>query len=469
MLFSRHRTGEKRPERLYAFPHQRVTRIDTRIRVQHLTKKKLFIRTWGCQMNVYDSARMADVLAPLGYAPAETPDGADMVILNTCHIREKATEKLFSELGRLREAKALKRAGGRRDGARRRRLRRPGRGRGDHRPRALAWTSCSARRPTTGCPRWWPAPAAPPAAVLERDFPAEDKFDHLPDAAAPQRRHRLPDGAGRLRQVLHLLRRALYPRRRILPPRRRRPGRGAAPGRPPARGRSRCSARTSTPITARARTAATWGLGRLLRELAEIPGLLRLRYTTSHPRDMDDDLIAAHRDLPQLMPFCPSAGAERVRPGAGGDEPRPHRRRLPPHRRPAAGGPAGPGAVLRLHRRASPARRDADFAADHGAGPPRSASPRPTRFKYTPRPGTPAAGAADAQVPEAVKDARLQALQALLSGPAGRASTAHASARPFPFCSPAPAAMPGQVIGRSPYAAAGAPHRPARLSAGSRA
>ena len=75
-------------------------------------RKRLFIRTWGCQMNVYDSARMADVLAPIGYAPAETPEGADMVILNTCHIREKATEKLFSELGRLREAKALKRAAG---------------------------------------------------------------------------------------------------------------------------------------------------------------------------------------------------------------------------------------------------------------------------------------------------------------------------------------------------------------------
>ena len=77
-----------------------------------LPRKRLFIRTWGCQMNVYDSGRMADVLAPIGYAPAETPDGADMVILNTCHIREKATEKLFSELGRLREPKALKRAAG---------------------------------------------------------------------------------------------------------------------------------------------------------------------------------------------------------------------------------------------------------------------------------------------------------------------------------------------------------------------
>src|SRR3954452_19753843 len=85
---------------------QRVTWIDTRIRVQHLTKKKLFIKTWGCQMNVYDSARMADVLAPLGYQPVEAPDGADLVILTPCHIREKASEKVFSELGRLRIEKS---------------------------------------------------------------------------------------------------------------------------------------------------------------------------------------------------------------------------------------------------------------------------------------------------------------------------------------------------------------------------
>src|SRR3954447_13008113 len=79
--------------------HLRET--DKGIRVQDLTKK-LFIKTWGCQMNVYDSARMADVLAPLGYRPVDSADGADMVILNTCHIREKASEKVFSELGRLR-------------------------------------------------------------------------------------------------------------------------------------------------------------------------------------------------------------------------------------------------------------------------------------------------------------------------------------------------------------------------------
>src|ERR1700749_5096362 len=67
--------------------------------------KKLFIKTYGCQMNVYDSARMADLLAPLGYQPSDSADGADMVILNTCHIREKAAEKVYSELGRLKRMK----------------------------------------------------------------------------------------------------------------------------------------------------------------------------------------------------------------------------------------------------------------------------------------------------------------------------------------------------------------------------
>ena len=74
--------------------------------------KKLFIKTWGCQMNVYDSNRMADILAPFGYSPVEEPDGADIIILNTCHIREKATEKVFSEIGRLKEYKDEKKKQG---------------------------------------------------------------------------------------------------------------------------------------------------------------------------------------------------------------------------------------------------------------------------------------------------------------------------------------------------------------------
>src|ERR671929_69198 len=152
---------------------------------QGTPKKRLFIRTWGCQMNVYDSARMADVLAPLGYAPAEAPEAADMVILNTCHIREKASEKLFSELGRLRETKQAKRAEGR--------------------DLVLAVAGCvaqaegaeiTARAPWVDIvlgpqtyhrlPEMVARASRAAGAVIETDFPVEDKFDHLPETSAPQ-------------------------------------------------------------------------------------------------------------------------------------------------------------------------------------------------------------------------------------------------------------------------------------------
>ena len=147
--------------------------------------KRLHVITWGCQMNVYDSGRMADVLAPLGYAPTATPDDADMVILNTCHIRDRAAEKVFSELGRLRLVKEARASAGERMDPGGRRLRRPGRGRGRSWPAPPSSTSCWVPRPTTGCRNWWPAPArACRRHVIDTDFPAEAKFDHLPDAAA---------------------------------------------------------------------------------------------------------------------------------------------------------------------------------------------------------------------------------------------------------------------------------------------
>ena len=183
--------------------------------------KKVFVKTYGCQMNVYDSERMRDVLAPQGYAETDRPEEADLVILNTCHIREKAAEKVYSELGKIRRMKQDRAA----------------RGSGDGRsplpaasPRPRARRSCAARRavdlvfgPQTyhrlpaAC---WRRAKATGRAVVETEFPAEDKFDKLasPQAVRPWR-HRLSHRAGRLRQVLHLLRGALYARRRILAPR----------------------------------------------------------------------------------------------------------------------------------------------------------------------------------------------------------------------------------------------------------
>ncbi len=153
--------------------------------------KKLFIKTYGCQMNVYDSARMADVLAPLGYEPVNAPDGADMVILNTCHIREKASEKVFSELGRLRSLKEQADGG-----------------------MIIAVAGCVAQAEGEEILR-----RAPSVDIVL----GPQTYHRLPEMVA-----RLPDDPGGLRQVLHLLRRALYARRRVLAPRGGGGGRGAA-------------------------------------------------------------------------------------------------------------------------------------------------------------------------------------------------------------------------------------------------
>ena len=219
----------------------------------HVTKK-LFIKTYGCQMNVYDSDRMADVLRPLGYDLAAAPDDADLVVLNTCHIREHASEKVYSELGRCAAARARARGRGRD-------LTSPSPA-ASPRPRA----SCIAgRAPAVDIvvgpqayhrlPELLARPSARPSRCGRRHrFPGGEQV-RPPAGAAGPRRVGVPVDPGRLRQVLHLLRRALYARRRIFAAGRRRPGRGARAGRAPARSRSRCSARTSTPITARARTA----------------------------------------------------------------------------------------------------------------------------------------------------------------------------------------------------------------------
>ncbi len=188
-------------------------------------RKRVFIRTYGCQMNVYDSDRMADVLRPLGYAMADTPEQADLVVLNTCHIREHASEKVYSELGRLRDAKRERRAEGRDLTIAVARLRRPGRGRGDRAPPARR----RHRRGPAGLPP--PARASGRGRAQGRDpprrqapagrrrarhrLPGREQVRSPAGAAGRARRLGLPVDPGRLRQVLHLLRRALYARRRV--------------------------------------------------------------------------------------------------------------------------------------------------------------------------------------------------------------------------------------------------------------
>jgi tRNA-2-methylthio-N6-dimethylallyladenosine synthase len=374
-----------------------------------LPRKRLFVKTWGCQMNVYDSARMADVLAPLGYAPAETPEGADMVILNTCHIREKASEKLFSELGRLREQKRAKEAEGGK--------------------MVLAVAGCVAQAEgaeITARSPWVDIVLGPQSyhrlpemvaratraagAVIETDFPAEDKFDHLPEAAAPQGPVAfltIQEGCDKFCSfcVVPYTRGSEYsrPAAAVLAEARRLVAQGA-----------REIALLGQNVNAYhgdGPDGGTWGLGRLLREMAGIGGLARLRYTTSHPRDMDDDLIAAHGEIPALMPFLHlpvQSGSDKVlkamnRGHAAAD-------------------------FLRVVEKLRAARPDLALSSDFIAGHPGETEEdhkatlklieqvgfaQAFSFKYSPRPGTPAAGA-PLQVPEAEKDRRLQEIQALL-------------------------------------------------------
>ncbi len=205
--------------------------------------KKLYIKTYGCQMNVYDSARMADLLAPLGYAPVEAADDADMVILNTCHIREKATEKVYSELGQLKLLKAARAEAGS--------------------PMLLAVAGCVAqaegkeiiaRQPAVdvvvGPQSYHRLPEMIAQGRARGERRARNRFSRRGQVRSSARRTGgarpggVPHRAGRLRQVLHVLRRALYARRGVLAPRRADRRGSAAPGQARARARSRSSART---------------------------------------------------------------------------------------------------------------------------------------------------------------------------------------------------------------------------------
>ena len=407
--------------------------------------KSLFIKTYGCQMNVYDSARMADVLAPLGYRTIETPEDADMVILNTCHIREKAAEKVFSELGRLKTLQKRKaRSGGR---------------------MILAVAGCvaqaegaeiMARAPHVDIvlgpqtyhrlPEMVAAASRAAGRVLDTEFPAEAKFDHLPETAAPQGVSAfltIQEGCDKFCTfcVVPYTRGAEF-------------SRPAAQVIAEARHLVASGAREITLLGQNvnayhgaAPEGGIWGLGRLLRSLAAMPGLLRLRYTTSHPRDVDDELVAAHRELPMVMPFLHlpvQSGSDRV----------------------LAAMNRGHTAAdyLRTLERLRAARPDIAFSSDFIVGHPGEsevdflatlALVREARyaqafsFKYSPRPGTPAASAED-QVPEPLKAERLRRLQELLEAQQ-RAFNLSQVGKTLPVLLEKPGRHPGQLVGRSPY------------------
>jgi tRNA-2-methylthio-N6-dimethylallyladenosine synthase len=419
-------------------------------------RKRVFIRTYGCQMNVYDSDRMADLLGSLGYGLAESVDQADLAVLNTCHIREHASEKVYSELGRLRDVKHERRAAGR--------------------DLTIAVAGCVAQAEGEEIVRRQPAvdivvgPQAyhrlpellaeaerkaaqkragkrlPGAGVLDTDFPAESKFDHLPTphgVRAGSAFLSIQEGCDKFCTFC------------VVPY-----TRGAEYSRPAAAVLTEARALTAAgavEITLLGQNVnayhgegpdgATWSLARLVAALAEIDGLARLRYTTSHPRDMDDDLIAAHRDVPQLMPYLHlpvQSGSDRILAAMN----RRHGRDL----------------FLGLVERLRAARPDIALSSDFIVGFPgendadfdatmqlvdQVGFASAFSFKYSRRPGTPGSALPD-QVPESVKAARLAALQSLLAEQA-RAFNASKVGQVVPVLFAETGRRPGQIVGKTPW------------------
>ncbi|MEX2298997.1 MAG: tRNA (N6-isopentenyl adenosine(37)-C2)-methylthiotransferase MiaB [Dongiaceae bacterium] len=421
--------------------------------------KRLFIKTYGCQMNVYDSARMADVLAPLGYAPTDAPESADMVVLNTCHIREKASEKVFSELGRLRTLRRERRDAG-----------------GDM---IIAVAGCVAQAEGAEIQRRAPhvdivvgpqayhrlpelvaraERAADPdrRGVMDTDFPVESKFDFLPESAS------LPSVSAFLSVQEGCDKFCTFC---VVPY-----TRGAEFSRPVAAIEAearRLVERGTREITLLGQNVnawhgaapndetsgdeasgdETWGLGRLIRHLARIDGLARIRYTTSHPRDMDDALIAAHGDEPKLMPFLHlpvQSGSDRVLASMNRQHTAADYRAIIAKLRSAR-----PDLALSSDFIVGfPGESEADFLATLDLIE-QVVYAQAYSFKYSARPGTPAASMPD-QVPEPVKAERLARLQALIA----RQQVAFNKAmrgREVDVLVDRPGRYPGQFGGRSPW------------------
>jgi tRNA-2-methylthio-N6-dimethylallyladenosine synthase len=371
-------------------------------------KKKLFIKTWGCQMNVYDSRRMADVLAPLGYAPSDTADGADMVILNTCHIREKATDKVFSDLGRIRDHKKAREAAGGK--------------------MLIAVAGCVAqaegevilnRAPYVdmvfGPQTYHELPQMVMRATGERvintEFPAVSKFDFLPGEQAsqgPAAFLSIQEGCDKFCTfcVVPYTRGAEYSRKvaDILDEAKRLRDTGAK--------EITLLGQNVNAYHGEGPDGKIWGLAQLIRAVADIDGIERIRYMTSHPRDMDGDLIAAHGDVAKLMPFLHlpvQSGSDNILKAMNRQHTADHYRDIIARVRKARPDIAlssdfivgFPGETEEDFEQTMQLVRDIGFASCYS-------------FKYSARPGTPAA-VMPKLVPEKVKDARLQRLQDLLN------------------------------------------------------
>ena len=410
--------------------------------------RKVLIKSFGCQMNAYDAGRMADVLAPEGYAETLRVEDADLVILNTCHIRERATEKVFSELGRLREIKEDRAKVGRR--------------------LTLAVAGCVAQAEgaeivrrqkavdvVVGPQSYHRLPellrrAHDRRPALDTDFPIEDKLDHIAPPTAPVMRARglsafvtIQEGCDKFCTFC------------VVPY-----TRGAEVSRPP----DKVIAEVERLLAAGIREVTllgqnvnayhgvdqagrAWSLAALMRHLAGLPGLARIRYTTSHPNDMDDDLIAAHRDIPAVMPFLHlpvQSGSDRLLAAM--------------NRRHTAAD------YLALVDRIRDARPDIALSSDFIVGFPgeteedfgatldlihRVGFASTFFFMYSPRAGTPGATMSD-QVDETVKRDRLARLGDCVERQR-HAFNAAMVGRTVPVFFEKQGRHPGQLVGKSPF------------------
>jgi len=403
------------------------------------TTKKLYIKTYGCQMNVYDSERMSETLGASGYVATDKPDDADMILLNTCHIREKAAEKIYSELGRFKEFKAAK----------------P--------DLKIGVAGCVAQAEGGEIMRRQPmvdlvvgpqsyhrlpemeADVARGKKALDTDFPEEDKFEHL--AARPKAKRgptaflTVQEGCDKFCAfcVVPYTRgtEVSRPVDRILTEARDLVERGV---------REITLLGQNVNAYHGAGRGGDWSLAKLIWSLAEIDGLERIRFTTSHPNDMDDALIEAHGTCDKLMPYLHlpvQSGSDKILKAMN----RKH----------------DAASYLRLIERIRDARPDLLLSGDFIVGFPGEEESdfndtlaliravgygQAYSFKYSTRPGTPAAERA--QVDETVKADRLQRLQRLLSEQQ-RSIQDQMVGREVKVLFEKPGRMPGQLIGKSEY------------------
>jgi tRNA-2-methylthio-N6-dimethylallyladenosine synthase len=403
------------------------------------TEKKLFIKTYGCQMNVYDSERISDALAPEGYSVTTDETQADLVLLNTCHIREKAAEKIYSELGRMKQLK----------------LKKP--------ELKFGVAGCVAqaegqeiinRQPmvdlVVGSQAYHRLPEMMKnvddgGKSVEIDFPTEDKFDHIKRSKS---RRKLPSAFLTVQEGCDK-----FCAFCVVPY-----TRGAEVSRPAQKiideakhlvdlGVVEINLLGQNVNAYHGQGAdGEWTLARLIRELAKIDDLKRIRFTTSHPNDMDDDLIAAHGDTEKLMPYLHlpvQAGSNKILKAM--------------NRRHTAEG------YLKLIERIRAARQDIALSGDFIVGFPGETEQdfqdtldlceqvrygQAYSFKYSTRPGTPAAELD--QVDEAEKSDRLRRLQTMLTGHQMDFQLSMVG-KVLPVLLEKPARDPGQLVGKSEY------------------